>query len=135
MTYYAIYKDHLLFRPILFSSFISLTHPPLGHGEMALSNRQILYFTRGKAEKAIYCYSKKAQINSFGQAVTRSSLEREVGYMVQTSARLNQTQCCQRFSATAKFLLKELCNPGEMMRRWTPQTRYTLPRRIKKNLI
>ena len=43
-------------------SSISLTHPPLGHGEMALSNRQILYFTRGKAEKAIYCYSKKAQI-------------------------------------------------------------------------
>ena len=47
---------------------------------------------------------------------------------VQISGRSNRRQCRQRLATAATFLWKELCCPGAMTRRRTPQIRYTLRR-------
>ena len=69
------------------------------------------------------------------RAVTRSSLNGRSE--VQILGRSNRTQSCQRLTTAATILQKKLCCPGAMMRRWAPQTRYTLRRNtanITKNL-
>ena len=77
-----------------------------------------------------YCYGP------VGRAVTRSFRKREVlGF---NFGPVKSDKRYQRLATAATFLWKELCCPGAMTWRWTPQTRYTLRRNttsIMKNFV
>ena len=71
-----------------------------------------------------------------GRAVTRSLWSGRSE--VQISGRLNPTQCCQWLATAATFSSKGTVLSGRKMRRWAPQTCYTLQRNtasIMKNLV